>query len=169
MNEKPLPPRLEDIPSEHRLMRIGGHVDEVVVSLQIFGEDLDPSEITNLLGCKPSSARRKGEIIPDKKYHRVAKIGSWHLEGEPFSSLKLEEQVKELLNKVTSELAIWENLISRFNVDIFCGLFFKDFNRGFELSPELMKYLAERGIKIGFDIYVEANYPKELSGLSLEE
>jgi hypothetical protein len=33
----------------------------------------------------------------------------------------------------------------------------------------LMKYLGERGIKISFDIYVEANYPKELDELFLEE
>ena len=140
MSKKLLPLRLEDIPSD-RLIRLDGHIDEVTVSLRIFGEDLDPTEITNLLGCKPSSARRKGEIIPDKRYHRVAKIGSWHLEGDASSSTTLEEQIRELLNKVTAELAVWKNLASRFKVDIFCGVFFKNFNCKFELSPELMKYV----------------------------
>jgi len=38
-------------------------------------------------------------------------------------------------------------------VDIFCGVFLDDWNRGFDLPPQVLKMLSDRGITIGFDIY----------------
>jgi hypothetical protein len=152
MDKKPLPPRIEDIPPE-RLVTIGGPIDEVKVHLRVFGDDLDPGEITRLLNCKPTSSRRKGDVIPDKRYHRVASKGSWLLDGQLDRSIDLEQQVKSLLSMVTDEISIWHDLANRFQLDISCGLFLDNMNRGFELSPELMKYLSDRKIKIGFDIY----------------
>ncbi len=150
--QKPNPPRYEDIPKD-RLVTIGGHIDEVKVHLRIFGEELDPDEITRLLGCQSTESRRKGDVIPDKRYHRIASRGSWLLDGKLDSSIELEQQVKSLLEMVTDDIRIWHDLASRFQLDISCGLFLDNMNRGFELSPELMKYLADRNIKIGFDIY----------------
>lgn len=61
--QKPPPPQLKDI-STHRLVTVGGPVDRVTVSLRVFGDDLDPVEVTTLLGCQPTEARRRGEVIP---------------------------------------------------------------------------------------------------------
>jgi hypothetical protein len=152
MNQKPLPPRLEDIPQD-RLVHVGGPIDTVEVSLRLFGEGVEPDEITRLLGCQPTSSRRKGDVIPDKRYHRVASKGIWLLQGQADSNVELERQVQSLLEIVTDDLSIWHDLTNRFQVDIFCGLFLNNVNRGFALSPELMKRLADRRIKIDFDIY----------------
>lgn len=151
-DQKPPPPRYEDIPKE-RLVTVGGPIDEVKVSIRIFGEALDPDEITRLLGCQPTRSRRKGDVIPDKRYHRVASKGSWLLDGQLDRSIELEQQVKNLMEMVTDEISIWQDLANRYQLDISCGLFLDSMNRGFELSPELMKYLSDRKIKIGFDIY----------------
>lgn len=58
-----------------------------------------------------------------------------------------------LLDRVTDDLAIWQELSGRFSVDVFCGVFLEDFNRGFVLSPAVLRRLADQGIEIGFDIY----------------
>ncbi len=89
MTQKPLPPRLLDIPQDH-LIHIGGPIDEVAVALRFFGEVIDPDEITRLLGCKPSSVRRKGEVVPDKRYHRIASTGFWILRGQDDKKHELE-------------------------------------------------------------------------------
>ncbi|MHB8923606.1 MAG: DUF4279 domain-containing protein, partial [Thermoleophilia bacterium] len=92
-------------------------------------------------------------IIPDKQYHRVARTGSWRLHGDLPEKTELEEQVRDLLSKVTNDLAIWNSLAKEFKIDIFCGVFLEDWNRGFDLSPQVLKMLSERGITIRFDIY----------------
>jgi hypothetical protein len=151
MEQKPPPPRADDVPAD-RLVAVGGPVDQATVSLRLFGDDLDPDQISVSLGCEPTAARRKGDIIPDKRYHRVAPTGSWLLQ-DPVSSLAIQEQVGRLLDRVTGDLAVWRDLKRRFRVDLFCGLFLEDWNRGFSLSPDLMRRLADRGLEVGFDIY----------------
>ncbi len=153
MSQKPLLPRIEDF-SDERFIHFGGPIAEATVSLRLFGEALDPDEVTELLGCKPTSTRRKGDGIPGQ-YHRIANVGYWLLEGSPPSEVRLEQQVNNLLDKVTDDLAVWHDLTNRFNVDIFCGLFLECFNRGFNLSPKLFQCLADRGIRLEFDIYLE--------------
>ena len=85
LNQKPLPPQIEDV-SDERFVRFGGPVDKVTVSLRLFGEDLDPDEVTKLLGCKPTSAARKGDVMPGR-YHRIANKGCWLLKGPPPSDI----------------------------------------------------------------------------------
>lgn len=154
MNEKqkPPPPRLEDVPPGD-LIRVGGSVNRATVSLRLIGDNLEPDEVTNRLGCQPTAGSRKGDVIPDSHYHRIARTGSWRLDGADDRSTDLERQVTNLLKRVTNDLAIWQDLSSRLKVDLFCGVFLDEFNRGFTFSPGLLRQIADRGIEIGFDIY----------------
>jgi hypothetical protein len=150
--KKPLPPRLEDVNPEN-LLRIGGPVDRVKISLRIFGDELDPEKITGLLGCKATLARRKGDLIPNKRYQLVAKTGSWILKGDVPETENPDTQIVALLDRVTENPEVWKSLVSQFKVDIFCGVFLDAMNRGFPLSAKTISALAERGLEIGFDIY----------------
>lgn len=150
---KPPPPKASDIDDPSRLIRVGGPVDRACVSLRFFGDSLIPEELTQLLGCQPTEARRKGAVIPDKRYHRVAATGTWRLEGTEPATADIEQQVLALLGRVTSDLQVWQRLTAEFAADVFCGLFLDESNRGFRLSPRVTQILSERGIEIGFDIY----------------
>jgi hypothetical protein len=152
-NSKPPPPKASEIDDPSRLIHFGGQVDRVCVALRFFGESLMPEELTRLLGCQPTEARRKGDIIPDKRYHRVASTGTWRLAGTEPETTEIEEQIAALLAAVTSDLEIWRRLTSEFDADIFCGVFLDDCNRGFSLSSHIMQLLSERGIEVCFDIY----------------
>jgi hypothetical protein len=44
-------------------------------------------------------------------------------------------------------------LAEKYEVDVFCGIFVDGWNRGFNLSPALMKKLAERYLELDVDIY----------------
>lgn len=48
---------------------------------------------------------------------------------------------------------MWSQLSSRYELDMFCGVFLGSSNDALEFSPELMGQLADRGIKLVLDVY----------------
>ena len=148
---RPDPPRLEDA-NDDDLVFVGGPVDRVCGSLRFFGDDLEPEEISTALGHQPTSAFRKGDALPGR-YHRVARTGGWLLEAPTTDPPDVEDSIKRLLSQLSSDLESWRSLTERFSTDIFCGLFLDEFNRGFALSASLLRALADRNLKVGFDIY----------------
>ena len=121
----------------------------------MFGDDLDPNEISELLGSAPTDSYRKGDILPGR-YRRTAKQGAWfltadHREGTDKGLLNV---VDELIDGLSSNLDVWLSLTRRFHADLFCGVFMRHTgNEGLELSLGTMKRLVDRGVKIEFDIY----------------
>ena len=63
---------------------VGGDPDECGVCLAIYGEELDPDEITQLLGCQPTDSHLRG----DKKGPRSPGFskGAWFLDNARRSS-----------------------------------------------------------------------------------
>lgn len=154
-DDRPVPPRREDIPPEP-LVEMGGPVFDFRVGLRVFGTDLEPHEISTLLKATPSQARRKGDKMPGR-YRRSAGEGSWllTLEFKKEMKIELDEAINQLLNRLSPNLEAWENLTSRFRVDIYCGLFLAEGtgNEGFSLTPKTARRLAERRVEVGFDLY----------------
>ena len=154
-DDRPPPPRIEDVPPG-RLLKIGGPVLDFRVGLRVFGTDLDPHEISALLKATPTLARRKGDKLPGR-YRHSAKEGSWllDLEFKKEVNIELDEAINQLLNRLSPNLEAWENLTSRFRVDIFCGLFLAKGtgNEGFSLTPKTARRLAERRVEVDFDLY----------------
>jgi Domain of unknown function (DUF4279) len=140
-----------------QLFSVGGPIDRCKVSLRIVGDDLDPDQISSLLKCEPSSKTRKGEIVADdgEGRQRISPLGSWRLESAESEQVDLEEQVLKLLSRVIEDPEVWQRLTTQYKVDLFCGVFLNEgsWNRGFSLSPAVLKELAERNLEIGFDIY----------------
>lgn len=133
----------------------GGSIDETTVSIRFFGEQLDPDKLTEWLGYKPSYWQYKGDVIFQGQYRKIAKEGCWILSTERDNQSSLEEKVTSLLDKLADDKKLWQELTTQFRVDVFCGIFMQTWNRGFELSPQVMNRLAERNVVIGFDIYYE--------------
>nr|HQU84228.1 DUF4279 domain-containing protein [Pyrinomonadaceae bacterium] len=134
--------------TKNRSDEIGGEVDKSCVSLRFFGENLSPEEITELLNCSPTNFYVKGQIISNE----VSKKGAWLLKTEK-NEKPLEKQIDELLGRLTKNLDVWKLLTTKFKADLFCGLWLYCQNRGTSLSPEILKHISDRGLKIDFDIY----------------
>ena|SRR6185312_3769094 len=128
----------------------GGEVDQVRVSLRIIGDDLDPDEVTRVLGVEPSAAIRKGERRPGG---RVQRTGVWRLSLPHSREWVLEDAITTLLAALPSDLAVWQALGGKYRLDVFCGLFLDQWNRGADLSPAVLRELAERGLALGLDVY----------------
>ena len=152
----------EDTNRVERGVRIGGLVDRVTVSLRVFGDDLDPDEVSRLLGCQPTKCHVKGEVIVGQNagLRREARTGSWLLNSDDERSVSLDAQIVNLLARVAGDLAAWEELTEKYKADLFCGLFLEEGNRACRLSAEVLRRLAERRLSIGFDIYAVFDDPE---------
>jgi len=124
------------------------------VSIRFFGEALDPSVVTRVLGAEPTTYYRKGDkrMSPDGRVYEQ-KWGAWIIAAPERSPEAVDEQLAGLFGALTPDLEVWLALASRFDSDVFCGLFMDDSNEGFSLLPTTLRALADRQLEIGFDIY----------------
>jgi hypothetical protein len=124
-------------------------------TLRIQGDELDPAEITRLLGVTPTAAGPKGERITGKGEPRTRVTGTWSLSLElPASDhWPLEQVLTALLAALPSDSDLWTSLGNRFTLDVFLGLFMTTDNQGFHVSPVLLSALATRHWQLSADIY----------------
>ncbi len=139
------------------VLELGGKPDQATVSLRIFGDELDPEELTQILRCQPTEAYKRGHIVTNTLRRRTVRTGQWFLNIEKNSHQTLEEQILELLEKLPEDLEIWENLHKRFEVDIYCGAWLKAWNRDVFFSTNLLKQLADRRLELAIAIYCDCN------------
>ena len=129
-------------------------IARTLASLRIIGDDLDPNEITKMLGAAPTQAARMGERRAGKSGREiVARTGSWRLEAAEREPGDLDAQLREIFAQVTSDLAVWSELRRHFRCDLFCGLFLDDGNESLDLEPETLGLIAARGLRLCLDIY----------------
>ena len=132
-----------------------GTVRETAVSIRFLGDELDPGEITKLLGATPDVAHRRGDAMPEGRGEWSA--GLWSCQAPRVSPGDLDMQLAGLFATMTQDLSVWRTLCGRYRGDVFCGLFLEDSNEGIVLSTETMRAVADRGLMFGFDIYHTGN------------
>jgi hypothetical protein len=129
------------------------HLHHSIVGLRIFGDRLDPDEISRLLGGVPTDSFRKGQVKPSKTKGIIRKSGGWLLNAAGQEPGNLDIQVEEMLGQLTEDLSVWAALTNEYKVDLFCGFFMSETDEGIEVSAKTLKALGERGIKLGVCIY----------------
>ena len=132
-------------------------VSEYTISLRFFGDDLNPEEISSQLGAQPSTSCRKGDVFHGKKGDRIEKTGAWLLRASTKPGESFEPLIDALLNGLTQDMQIWKSLATKYDGDLYCGVWLSESNQGMELSPGLMARLGERGLRLGLDIYAKAD------------
>jgi len=134
-----------------------GALDNFRISLDVIGDDVNPDEISSVLGAQPTSAYRKGDAIhgDDGAFHRNAKTGRWSIKATSrnMRDPDFDTCLRELLESLTGDLNVWRQLSDRFDTGLFCGIFLTDLNRGFTLSAGLMAELSARELYLGLDVY----------------
>jgi len=132
-----------------------GVIDHSIATLRFFGDDLVPDEITELLGATPTASCHKGQELIGSKTGvvRIAKTGSWRLSATRREPEDLESQVFEILDQLSQDLSVWAAVSSRYEPDLFCGIFMGGTNDGLPLSAKALLALGQRGISLGLDIY----------------
>jgi Domain of unknown function (DUF4279) len=137
----------------------GGHVERISVCLRILGDQLDPLDVTTLLGREPTRAGRKGDPIlrPNGEVARYRRIGAWLFEPTTAPDATLSEALEALLRELPQDADLWQSLRKQFKADLLCHVTVRGVNQGFVLSPEVLKSIAALGIPLGVDIFAEAD------------
>ena len=126
-----------------------------VATLRVVGDELLPEEISSLLGAEPTQAQRKGQQFPSKSPSgaRIARTGLWRLSATDTETGNVDTQVFELLDQLTPDLGIWNDLSQQYKVDLFCGWFMGSSNDGVGISSRTLLALGKRGIELAMDLY----------------
>ncbi len=127
-------------------------IARIRASLRVFGDSLEPEEVSALLGRHPTRNYRKGDKVegnPDA----FEPTGAWILDSSLSEKAEVEEHIEVLLGSLTNDMDEWESLTSSYSASILCSLFLDQYNEGFELSPRVAQALSERGLVIALDIY----------------
>lgn len=70
---------------------------------------------------------------------------------------QLDRQIFSLFASMSQDLSVWTALTRRFKADVFCGAWMVERDEGMELSPDIMRMMAERGLKFGLCLYFEGD------------
>jgi hypothetical protein len=82
-------------------------LSKTAASLRFFGDDLNPEEVTQLLGKEPDKAERRGEVRPSGY---TVRRGRWSVSAGRRTPGDLDSQIAELLAGMTDDLAVWQRL-----------------------------------------------------------
>jgi hypothetical protein len=132
---------------------------KTTATLRLWGDSLDPEEVSKALGCEPTEKWRKGDPHPTVA-GRVATFGMWSLKAAGHSSGSIEAQVSWLLSLVTNDAAVWGEL-SVYERDIFTGGWINRWNTSFEMNANVLRELGTRLIPITFDLYLDESLTGE--------
>ncbi len=131
-------------------------IHETAATLRFWGDELDPQEVTKLLGAAPTRGAFKGQLIVGRR-PMVARSGKWHLTVNRRQPGNLSGQIEEILSGLTQDLNVWRDLSNRFDGNIFVGFFMAEGNEGYDLPSKTMKLLTDRGLSLLLDIYSGGN------------
>ncbi len=133
----------------------GGEVDEYHISLGFYGDELNPEEISTLLGRPPTSSCFKGDVVHKNGRSRVERTGRWLIAVPEKPGESLEPQIEEVFRELSSDMEVWRSLAKRFKVRFVVSSWIRSWNRGLEISPNLLRKIADRQLSLGIDIYVD--------------
>jgi hypothetical protein len=135
---RPVPPEVEKLAPDGTVW-FGGPVDRTLVTLRVRAAGDERLLVEALLGVGLEPHRSHCSIAAPKG-----------MSGD------LEQQIQFILDSATPDLAKWQEVASRWPMDVFCGLFLERPNRGLSISAPLLKQLGDRGVTLGLDIYSHA-------------
>lgn len=125
-------------------------------SFRVMGPELDPDEVTRLLGFAPDYAHRRGDANLGKAGRRYADFpeGMWKISSFAGEEATVEEHLLALLERIEPGRAgLARCLELGLRADVFVGYFACGGLGGFGVGPETSRRLGELGVQLELDIY----------------
>lgn len=126
-----------------------------MLRLSITGFEVDPDQVTELLGLAPSDTIRRGEA---HKGGRIGKFNGWWLElrTEPLTDGRQHEAaISRLVEQLSGRIHLFQELresIKPASTSLYGAFHVSDEQQGIWLDPEHMAVLATCGIGWGLDL-----------------
>jgi hypothetical protein len=132
-------------------------VYESLATIRFVGENLDPSEITRLIGAEPHIWNVKGEAAwvggkqgPNRLPPRY---GSWSRVAKVRAPADPDAQIAELFDPLPDAADLWNELALRYEGVVSVTLFLRPGGQAVGLSSETLSAVAARRLSLEFDIY----------------
>jgi hypothetical protein len=159
------------IPFPSQWITIGGPIQSAKASLSIYGEDLDPDEITRIVGLAPTHSHRRGQ--PVRPRCPPARMGAWLYKVDSETPDEAADDTHDLadlvlgrlLDRLPSDPALWARLAQQYQMRIFFCILLVGYNKGFGLSARNIQRAAVLGVPLDFDLYADDNFPPELEDI----
>ncbi|MBM7405712.1 MULTISPECIES: DUF4279 domain-containing protein [Sphingomonas] len=133
---------------------------ECKASLWLKGDELDPDKLARSLGCTPAYCIRKGDIyLSETGEKMVSSTGRFQLTTGWRTDQPLELLLRELLDQLPDDPALWAEINRTLSGKIFCGLMLNSSNEEAVLSPGTLLGLAQRGLSLHLDMYDRFDEP----------
>ena len=131
----------------------GGPPPAPEISLRFFSKTEHPTDLTELLGVKPTSshAPNSTQIQPDGT-KITCQQGSWlwTIRGAPRAML--HEGIEYMLSRLPDDSALWQRLTTKYQAGIFCEFEVSPQSCSFELPVSVMRGLIRRNLPLNLDM-----------------
>jgi hypothetical protein len=139
---------------------MGGPFIRLFFELSIYGDDLDPDEITEILGVEPDLSYRKDDERP--RGSQYYKTGGWELKsGEVLLSDDGtgEDEFEKWVQSLPVETAAWGVLQKRYAVRVRLVGYTDQWNADFTISPTAILELGKRGLPLTVEPFLSLDEP----------
>ena len=138
-------------PKDEIIAEVGGLVDETGVCLAVYGDDLNPDDVSARLGCSPTHCHRRGDQRSPNSLPYPQ--GAWFLETRGEAPTGPEQLIRRLLMRLPNDPQVWIGLASNYDVQLRIAIHFSRWNKGFDMSKEVVAMISNLHATIGFDLY----------------
>ncbi|HTI71664.1 MAG TPA: DUF4279 domain-containing protein, partial [Candidatus Limnocylindria bacterium] len=121
----------------------GGEVDAGEFSLDITSDELQPAEISALLGLQPTYQHSPGESFGERSL--PFKFGRWkHTTARlDFRAVHcFEEQFDDFVRALPDNPTVWERIAAQYDANVVIRAWMHTWNREFDISPFALGELA---------------------------
>ena len=120
-------------------------------SLCLYGEDLDPDEVSRTLGIEPTSSGRRGGPL---RRGRVLSRGFWCVSTrDDCDSDDASEHVARLASMLGMDPPAIVAAVGRYEARVYIYWDLQDGNGGPVLTPPALAWLAQVGAELHVDLY----------------
>jgi hypothetical protein len=136
--------------------QLSGPTDWFALALVVRGPNVEPDEISNLLGLTPTRAIQKGErVAPGNPRSRISDVGIWELAIDPATASQADvvDAAERLMVIARATPTAWRSIPTGSDVYLDVGISLTAASGAIWLPPSLMQALAERDIEARFDLY----------------
>ncbi|HEU0293709.1 MAG TPA: DUF4279 domain-containing protein [Anaerolineales bacterium] len=125
-------------------------IEETSVTLRIFEPGLLPEDVTQNLGITPDRTHRQGDFPKGNPKYSAYKHGMWSLKSRIPADKSLEDHLDSIITLLEPKQSYIQSLATHASVDFYWLPYGQS---GFQLSPRILKRIAELGATFGVVLY----------------
>jgi hypothetical protein len=117
----------------------------------VTGDDLDPAQITKIVGVTPTDSWKKGELNP--RNSRERKFGRWSLYSRLPRSEEFEEHIADVLAQLDQNPEGFKQVSEAYDGCMQLVGYFHSYYPGLYFTPATVQGLAKYKLGVDHDFY----------------